>query len=67
MCSRELWKRTQNERAWRRFYILPNTTAEIEFNTAEKYRNSHFDEEKWWHAPSRIDIPLRPEKRDECR
>ena len=32
---RELWIRTQNERAWRRFYILPDTTAEIGFNTAE--------------------------------
>jgi hypothetical protein len=27
---RELWVRTQNERVWRRFYILPDTTAEIE-------------------------------------
>ena len=62
---RELWIRTQNERAWRRFYILPFTTAEIEFNTAENYRNTHFDEEKWRHAPFRIDIPLPLEKRDE--
>jgi hypothetical protein len=59
---RELWIRTQNERAWRRFYILPETTAEIEFNTAENYRNTHFDEEKWQHAPFRIDIPLPPKK-----
>jgi hypothetical protein len=59
---RELWIRTQNERAWRRFYILPDTTAEIEFNTAENYRNTHFDEEKWQHAPFRIGIPLHPKK-----
>jgi len=39
---RELWIRTQNERAWRRFCKLPETTAEIEFNTAENYRNTHF-------------------------
>jgi hypothetical protein len=59
---RELWIRTQNERAWRRFYILPETTAEIEFNTAENYRNTHFDEEKWRNAPFRIDIPRPPKK-----
>jgi hypothetical protein len=64
---RELWIRTQNERAWRRFYILPKTTAEIEFNTAENYRNTHFDDEKWLHAPFRIDIPLPTKKRDEAR
>jgi hypothetical protein len=64
---RELWIRTQNERAWRRFYILPYTTAEIEFNTAENYRNTHFDEEKWRHALFRIDIPLPTKKRDEAR
>jgi len=63
----ELWIRTQNERAWRRFYILPDTTAEIEFNTAENYRNTHFDEEKWRNAPFRIDIPLPPKKRDEVK
>ncbi len=33
---RELWVRTQNERGWRRFYILPETTAEIEYNMAER-------------------------------
>jgi hypothetical protein len=64
---RELWIRTQNERAWRRFYILPETTAEIEFNTAENYRNTHFDEEKWRNAPFRIDIPRPPKKRDEVK
>jgi hypothetical protein len=64
---RDLWIRTQNERAWCRFYILPETTAEIEFNTKKNYRNAPFDEEKWQHAPFRIDIPLPPEKRDEGR
>jgi len=55
---REIWIRTQNERAWRRFYILPETTAEIEFNTAEHYRNTHFREDYWKDAPYRLDIPL---------
>ena len=55
---RELWIRTQNERAWRRFYILPESTAEIEFNTAENYRNTHFREKDWENAPFRLDIPL---------
>jgi hypothetical protein len=55
---RELWIRTQNERAWRRFYILPETTAEIEFNSAENYRNTHFREKEWEEAPFRLDIPL---------
>ena len=55
---REIWIRTQNERAWRRFYILPETTAEIEFNTAENYRNTHYREKEWEKAPYRIDIPL---------
>jgi hypothetical protein len=64
---RELWIRTQNERTWRRFYILPETTAEIAFNTAENYRNTHFNEEKWRHAPFRIDIPLPPKKSDEIK
>jgi len=61
---RELWVRTQNERAWRRFYILPDTTAEIEINTAENYRNTHFREEYWKEAPYRIDIPLRKDGDD---
>ena len=62
---RELWVRTQNERAWRRFYILPDTTAEIEINTREQYRNTHFREEHWKKAPYRIDIPLRREGEEE--
>lgn len=57
---RELWVRTQNERAWRRFYILPKTTIEIEENTDENYRNTHYREDYWKKAPYRIDIPLPP-------
>jgi hypothetical protein len=53
---RELWVRTQNERAYRRFYVLPETTAEIMENTRENYRNTHFREEYWKKAPYRIDI-----------
>ena len=64
---RELWIRTQNERAWRRFYVMPGITAEIEFNTAENYRNTHFREEEWKNAPFRIDIPIPAEKRDEIK
>lgn len=55
---RELWVRTQNERAYRRFYILPDTTVEIEENTAENYRNTHYREAYWKKAPYSIDIPL---------
>ena len=58
---RELWVRTQNERAYRRFYVLPDTTAEIVENTAENYRNTHYREEYSKKAPCRIDIPLRKE------
>jgi hypothetical protein len=64
---RELWIRTQNERAWRRFYIFPETTAEIECNTAENYRNTHYKEEKWRNAPFWIDIRRLPKKRDEVQ
>jgi hypothetical protein len=70
---RELWIRTQNERAWRRFYILPETIAEIESNTAENYRNTHFRKKDWEKAPYRLDIPLPllaktlAEKRDEVK
>ena len=55
---REFWIRTQNERAFRRFYVLPDTTAEIEENTKEGYRNTHYREAYWKKAPYRIDIPL---------
>ena len=57
-CIREFWIRTQNERAYRRFYVLPETTAEIEENTKEGYRNTHYREAYWKKAPYRIDIPL---------
>jgi hypothetical protein len=58
---REIWLRTQNERAYRRFYILPHATAEIEENTKEGYRNPHYREMYWKNAPYRIDIPLHKE------
>ena len=64
---RELWIRTQNEGAWRRFYILPETTMEIEFNAAENYRNTHYAEEKWKKTPYRIDISLSSQKKDDVR
>jgi hypothetical protein len=37
---------------------LPETTAEIEFNTAENYRNTHFREKDWEKVPYRLDILL---------
>jgi hypothetical protein len=61
---RELWIRTQNERAWRRFYVMPGMTAEIEFNTLENYRNTHFREEEWKKAPYRLDIPILPKAKN---
>ncbi len=54
---RELWVRTQNERAYRRFYILPDCTAEIEENTRENYRNTHYREAYWKKAPYRVEYP----------
>jgi hypothetical protein len=56
---RELWVRTQNERAYRRFYILPDMTAEIEEITRDNYRNTHYREAYWKKAPYSIDIHLR--------
>jgi hypothetical protein len=55
---RELWVRTQNERAYRRFYIPPDATAEIMENTVENYRNTHYRKAYWKKAPYRIEIPL---------
>ena len=55
---RELWVRTQNERAYRRFCILPDMTAEIEEITRDNYRNTHYREAYWKKAPCRIEIPL---------
>ena len=48
---RELWLRTQNERPYRRFYVLPDTTAEIMENTREQYRNTHYREEYLEESP----------------
>ncbi|WP_292426603.1 hypothetical protein [Methanoregula sp.] len=62
---RELWIRTQNERAYRRFYVLADTTAEIEENTKEGYRNTHYREAYWKKAPYRVDIPLHNEEGDD--
>ena len=55
---RELWLRTQNERMFRRFYILPDQTAEIEENLKEGYRNPHYREMYRKKAPYRIEIPF---------
>ena len=55
---RELWLRTQNERMYRRFLIMPAATAEIEENTRDGYRNPHYREAYWKKAPYRVDIPL---------
>ena len=56
---RELWVRTQNERAYRRFYIAPAMTAEIQEVTRDGYRNTHYRKAYWDKAPYRIDIPVR--------
>jgi hypothetical protein len=55
---RELWLRTQNERAYRRFLILPGATAEIEENTRDGYRNTHYREAYWKKAPYRGVVSL---------
>jgi len=55
---RELWVRTQNERMYRRFAILPGMTAEIEENTKENYRNPHYREAYWKNAPYHVEIPI---------
>lgn len=44
---RELWIRTQNERVWHWFSILPSTMAEIGFNLGLGYVNPHFWEDEW--------------------
>ena len=54
--ARELWLRTQNERAFRRFYVMGDTTAEIEEISWEGYRNPHYREGYWEKAPYRVDI-----------
>jgi hypothetical protein len=55
---RELWVRTQNERAWRRFYILSDVVGELGFNIVEGYVNPHYDEEKWKTGKHIIINPL---------
>ena len=54
--SRELWLRTQNERAFRRFYVLAGTTAEIEEVTRDGYRNPHYREAYWKNAPCKATL-----------
>jgi hypothetical protein len=44
---RELWVRTQDERAWHRFIVLNDVVGELGFNKVEGYVNPHYDEEKW--------------------
>lgn len=60
---RELWVRTQNERAWRRFYILSDVVGELGFNKVEGYVNPHYDEEKWKTGREIIINPLEVLKR----
>jgi hypothetical protein len=55
---RELWVRTQNERAWRRFYILGDTVGELGFNVAEGYVNPHYDKDRWMTGQHIIIHPL---------
>jgi hypothetical protein len=62
---RELWVRTQNERAYRRFFIAPDMTAEIDEITRDNYRNTHYREAYWKKAPHRIEILLRREEEKE--
>lgn len=62
---RELWVRTQNERAYRRFSIRPDMTAEIEEITRDTYRNTHYRQAYWMKAPYRIDIYLRRKEGEE--
>jgi hypothetical protein len=50
--SRELWLRTQNERAFRRFWVIPGTTTvEIEEVARDGYRNPHYQKGYWENAP----------------
>ena len=60
---RELWVRTQNERAWRRFYILSDVVGELGFNIVEGYVNPHYDKEKWKTGQHIIINPLEVLKR----
>ena len=64
---RELWVRTQNERAWRRFYILSDVVGELGFNKVEGYVNPHYDEEKWKTDRQIIINPLEVLKRHQSK
>ncbi len=55
---RELWVRTQNERAYRRCLITRDATAEIQEITMDRYRNTHYREAYWKKAPYRAEIAL---------
>jgi hypothetical protein len=64
---RELWVRTQNERAWRRFYILSDVVGELGFNKVEGYVNPHYDKEKWKTERQIIINPLEVLKRQQSK
>ena len=64
---RELWVRTQNERAWRRFYILSDVVGELGFNVIEGYVNPHYDEEKWKTERRIIINPLEVLKKQQSK
>lgn len=64
---RELWVRTQNERAWRRFYILHDAVGELGFNVVEGYVNPHYDEEKWKTGQHIIINPLEVLKKQQSK
>ena len=38
---REIWLRTQHERAWRRLRVIPETVSEIEWWGPDRYTNPH--------------------------
>jgi hypothetical protein len=64
--SRELWLRTQNERAFRRFWVIPGTTTvEIEEVARDGYRNPHYRKEYWEKAPYRVEILFEKEGKGE--
>ncbi len=64
---RELWVRTQNERAWRRFYILHDAVGELGFNVVEGYVNPHYNEEKWKTERRIIINPLEVLKKQQSK
>jgi len=64
---RELRVRTQNERAWRRFYILSDVVGELGFNVIEGYVNPHYNEEKWKTERRIIINPLEVLKKQQSK